>query len=258
MKKYSNAVNLRFLWLLTTILVKYSNCTSRHDDVQTSLMVESNSNSSSTPNPFFTRVKDAAARIKHLAFTSMIRLDMYCKNVYEPAEVEKLLSIGKWRRISWRKFIKSLKIYYKFLDTYYENWWEDDSFSGIPHPTCSIHPNAKIPIYDSISEHEFFQAKSIEIPIKRGKRGTRSNKYEYLNKEPLWRMMLECECSRIRTLVSNDVDATDDICIDGKIVNLSRGVGGDGSFFVHGTNSSGSYKVIAHLCFEIENYTEMI
>lgn len=112
---------------------------------------------------------------------------------------------------------------------------------------CSSEPRLKmnLPIVPKISDHEFFRARNIRIPLRLGRKGIRLNKYEHLNVEPTWRTMLECDCQ----ILGRDV-AENDICAYGRIINVSRGVGGDRSFFVHATNSSGSYKVVAHICFE--------
>ena len=108
---------------------------------------------------------------------------------------------------------------------------------------CAVVPNAGVPIAAKISDDEFFQDRKINIPIRLGRKGTRLNKYRYLSKEPVWRTMLECDCE-----ILGDGD---NVCVNGKNVNLSRGVGGDTSFFIHALDPSGSYKVVAHICFPL-------
>ena len=105
------------------------------------------------------------------------------------------------------------------------------------------HQNTK-----EISDNIFFRARKIHIPVKVGRKGIRKNKYEHLKKEPVWKPFLECDC-KILDQATEGGDALN-ICLYGKIVNLSRGVGGNRSFFVHVPKDEESFKVIAHICFE--------
>jgi hypothetical protein len=115
----------------------------------------------------------------------------------------------------------------------------------LPNPLCSTFPNGETKNAKEISEDWFFVKRNIRVPIKPGRKGVRLNKYEHLKQEPAWKPFLECDCE----IVGENVDE-DRACMEGKILNLSRGVGGDKSFFVHVPNTTGSYKVIAHICFE--------
>ena len=114
---------------------------------------------------------------------------------------------------------------------------------------CFVFPDLNVPIPAQLSEHTFFREKNINILQKSGKKGSRLNQYEHLNREPVWKPMLECECE---ILQGNNVNENENVCVNGKIVNLSRGVGGDRSFFVHALTSSGSFKVVAHLYYQVE------
>lgn len=69
--------------------------------------------------------------------------------------------------------------------------------------------------------------------------------FEHLKtKSRVWRHILECDCSVLSDEVTNR-----NICDYGGTVHLSRGVGGDRSFFVYVYNSLTDLKVIAHICF---------
>ena len=132
---------------------------------------------------------------------------------------------------------------------YYENWWKETVHllgeMFMSNPTCSARPNAGKSINMKISDQEFFQTRNISIPVKQRRKGIRVNEYEHLITEPIWRIMLECDCER-----PNDINGND-ICTNQKTVNLSKGVGGDQSFFIHSLNPSGSYKVVAHICLSL-------
>lgn len=133
-----------------------------------------------------------------------------------------------------------------------ENWWMDREFiEQVPRPQCSDYPNKVT--QGAISDHDFFQSRSIRIPVQVGRKGTRLVEYAHLEAEAVMKPFLECECEMT---TESAIQSEEQICVHGKIVNLSRGVGGDRSFFVHAVNSRGSYRVIAHICFGEESDTE--
>lgn len=97
-----------------------------------------------------------------------------------------------------------------------------------------------------ISSHEYFQLRSIEIPLEDGKTGDRQVEFRHRRVDSTWRKFVECNCE----ILHSDYQKARDICVDGKVVNLSRGVGGDKSFFVYRYDkASTSYNVVAHICF---------
>lgn len=105
---------------------------------------------------------------------------------------------------------------------------------------CSVPPNSER-ITAKISDQEFFRARNIDIPMLAGVKEKLLNRYDYLKSPPVWRTVLKCNC---------EVIGKHDVCGHDKTVYLSRGVGGDESFFVHVVNSSKLLTVIAHVCFK--------
>ena len=128
-----------------------------------------------------------------------------------------------------------------------ENWWRSLSTPTgmlLGNPFCAAHPNPMFTTFTKISSHEFFRLRNINIPVKRGKSGIRLVSVNATGYQ-MEKIILECEC-QIQATGANE----EGICIDGKLVILSRGVGGDKSFFVYTLNSStGFYNVRAHICF---------
>lgn len=128
------------------------------------------------------------------------------------------------------------------------NWWMrigSSNFEILANPMCSTHPNEETTdTAAEISTNHFFRSRNIRIPIQPGMRGARINRFMHLTKAPIWRLFLECACE-----ITDNATNVNAICVNGTAVNLSRGVGGDRSFFVHEPDSFGYYKVIAHICF---------
>ena len=75
----------------------------------------------------------------------------------------------------------------------------------------------------------------------------REVEFRHIRANQKLKWFVECDCDMN---VKNPGSELQDICVNGKVVNLSRGVGGDSSFFVYRYNqSSQAYNVIAHICF---------
>lgn len=130
------------------------------------------------------------------------------------------------------------------------NWWRHKNFAlqfikQESNPKCSIPPNSHSSM-KKISDYQYFQSRGIDIPLGSGQKVTHTNAFEHVKRKSVRRIMLICNC-QILDNVDKDKIPTD-ICFEGSTVALSKGVGGRKSFFVHVPTSSGSYKVVAHIC----------
>lgn len=115
-------------------------------------------------------------------------------------------------------------------------------------PLCSPYPNLLRGTNVTINEHEFFQERNIVIPQMSGNTVKAKSRYQFRAKSPVWREFLQCDCYPL------DVNyPLDGLCKNGKIT-LSRGVGGDTSFFIHEEHGNGEYDVVAHIYFPRENF----
>lgn len=130
------------------------------------------------------------------------------------------------------------------------NMWYYFRYFIAVDPLCSTNPNQVPFVIDpvQISTHQFFQSRSIDIPIKTGTYGYRKVVFRHIhvvNSNPLWRRLLECECE-----IEDSSKEIRNICVEGKTVHFSRGVGGDKSFFIYNYDTTtGTFNVIAHICF---------
>ena len=129
------------------------------------------------------------------------------------------------------------------------NWHYFRYFLAVD-PLCATNPN-QVPIsFDpvQISTHEFFQSRSIDIPMKTGVHGYRKVVFRHVsvaNQAPIWKRLFQCECE-----IEDPNKEVRNICVEGRVVNFSRGVGGDMSFFVYSFDyTSGTFNVVAHICF---------
>lgn len=145
----------------------------------------------------------------------------------------------------------------KTVNRFGDNWWKTPGlFFGkggkdVSRPMCSKYPHLPLRVNKKISDHAFFQSRKIDIPLRYGIMGGRWIQFEYLESPPIWNTILECNCQKLDEDTSSTSPAAseENICLDGRIVNLSRGVGGDRSFFVYAMNSSnGNFHVVAHIC----------
>ena len=129
------------------------------------------------------------------------------------------------------------------------NWWRPKNpllhfIKQVSTPGCAITPNSKS-LMRKISDYKYFKSRNITIPLGYGQKLKQVNEFQHVTRKPARRIMLICQC-QIPDNADKD-DITTSICAN-NTVTLSRGVGGDKSFFVHAPTPSGTYTVVAHIC----------